>query len=170
MLVAEALDRISRDLEQVARIAKRVAFRGARIITLSEGEIGALHIGLSGTMAQLYREQLAEKTRRGLRGAVADGRIAPGRAYGYRPTAERGRFEIVEEEAQIVRRILRDYAAGISPRAIAKALNTEGVSGPRGGTWKANTILGDRALGSGIINNRTSARSSGTARPGGRTP
>ncbi|MFT3972166.1 MAG: recombinase family protein [Amaricoccus sp.] len=154
VLIAEALDRISRDLEHVARIAKRIAFRGARIVTLSEGEIGALHIGLSGTMAQLYLEQLAEKTRRGLRGVVADGRIAAGRAYGYRPTAERGRFEIVAEEAEIVRRIMREYAAGISPRAIAKTLNMEGVPGPRGGTWKGNTILGDRALGVGIVNNR----------------
>lgn len=51
VLFAEALDRISRDIEQIARIAKRVAFRGAKIITISEGEIGALHIGLSGTMA-----------------------------------------------------------------------------------------------------------------------
>ncbi len=154
VLVAEALDRISRDLEHVARIAKRIAFRGARIVTLSEGEIGALHIGLSGTMAQLYLEQLAEKTRRGLRGVVADGRIAAGRAYGYRPTAERGRFEIVPEEAEIVRRIMREYAAGISPRAIAKTLNAEGIPGPRGGTWKGNTILGDRTLGVGIVNNR----------------
>lgn len=154
VLVAEALDRISRDLEHVARIAKRIAFRGARIVTLSEGEIGALHIGLSGTMAQLYLEQLAEKTRRGLRGVVADGRIAAGRAYGYRPTAERGRFEIVEEEAEVVRRIMREYAAGISPRSIAKALNAESIPGPRGGTWKGNTILGDRTLGVGIVNNR----------------
>ncbi len=154
VLFAEALDRISRDLEQVARIAKRVAFRGARIVTLSEGEIGALHIGLSGTMAQLYLEQLAEKTRRGLRGVVAEGRIAAGRAYGYRPTAERGRFEIVAEEAEIVRRIMREYAAGISPRTIAKTLNAGGIPGPRGGAWKGNTILGDRALGTGIINNR----------------
>lgn len=154
VLVAEALDRISRDLEQVARIAKRIAFVGARIVTLSEGEIGALHIGLSGTMAQLYLEQLAEKTRRGLRGVVADGRIAAGRAFGYRPTAERGVFEIVPEEAEIVRRIMREYAAGLAPRAIAKALNRDGIAGPRGGAWKGNTILGERALGTGIINNR----------------
>ncbi len=154
VLFAEALDRISRDIEHTARIAKRVAFRGARIITLSEGEISALHIGLSGTMAQLYLEQLAEKTKRGLRGVVADGRIPTGRAYGYRPTEVRGKFEIVPEQAQVVQRIMRDYAAGISPRAIAKAMNTEGIPGPRASTWKAATIIGDRAAGTGIVNNR----------------
>lgn len=154
MLLAEALDRISRDLEHVARVAKRVAFRGARIVTLSEGEIGALHIGLAGTMSQLYLEQLAEKTRRGLRGVVAAGRIPAGRAYGYRPTAEKGVFEIVGPEAAVIRRIFADYAAGVSPRAIAHALNAEGVPGPRSAAWKANTILGDRASGVGIINNR----------------
>lgn len=154
VLFAEALDRISRDIEQIARIAKRVAFRGAHIVTLSEGEIGSLHIGLSGTIAQVYLEQLAEKTRRGLRGVVADGRVPAGRAYGYRPTEVRGQFEIVDVEATTVRRIMAEYAAGISPRAIAKTLNAEAIPGPRGATWKAATIIGDRAAGTGIVNNR----------------
>ncbi len=153
VLVAEALDRISRDLEHVARIAKRVNFVGGKIHTLAEGEIGALHIGLSGTMAQLYIEELARKTKRGLRGVVEEGRVAAGRAYGYRPTAERGVFEIIPEESLVVQRIFEEYASGIGSRTIAKRLNAEGIPGPRGREWKANTIVGERAALTGIVNN-----------------
>lgn len=85
---------------------------------------------------------------------VADGRIPAGGAYGYRPTEAKGQFEIVPEQAEVVRRIMRDYAAGISPRAIAKMLNLDGVAGPRDATWKAATIIGDRAAGTGIVNDR----------------
>ena len=152
VLLAESLDRVSRDLEHVARIAKRIAFAGARIVTLSEGEISEIHLGLSGALSALYLRQLAEKTRRGQAGRVAAGRIAGGRAYGYRTRGE-GDFVIHEDEAVIVRRVFREYAAGRSPRAIAKTLNAEGVPSPRGREWAANVILGNRARGTGLLNN-----------------
>jgi site-specific DNA recombinase len=46
-----------------------------------------------------------------------------------RKRGARGEREIVEAEAEVVRRIFRDYAAGKSPEAIAKDLNREGVPG-----------------------------------------
>ena len=42
------------DQENIAHIFKRISFAGARIVTLSEGEINELHIGLKGTMGALY--------------------------------------------------------------------------------------------------------------------
>jgi hypothetical protein len=53
----------------------------------------------------------------------------------------------------VVRRIFRNYAAGVSPRRIALALNAEGIPGPRGGVWAATAINGDRAKGTGVLNN-----------------
>ena len=46
IVLAEALDRISRDQEDVAGVFKRMAFAGVKLVTLSEGEIGHLHVGL----------------------------------------------------------------------------------------------------------------------------
>lgn len=66
--LAEALDRLSRDQEDIAGVYKRLRFAGVSIITLSEGESGDLHIGLKGTMNALFLKDLADKTRRGLRG------------------------------------------------------------------------------------------------------
>ena len=45
------------------------------------------------------------------------------------------------------------YAAGESPRSIAKALNRKGIPGPSGGTWGPSTINGNAARGTGILNN-----------------
>jgi hypothetical protein len=62
-------------------------------------------------------------------------------------------FEIVDEEAKVVRRIHRDVTAGVSSMRIATALNAERVPGPRGGEWNASTIRGDPKKLVGILNN-----------------
>jgi site-specific DNA recombinase len=123
VIVAEALDRLSRDQEDVAALFKRLRFAGVRLVTLAEGEISELHVGLKGTMNALFLKDLAEKTRRGLRGRVEAGRSGGGNAYGYRVVhsisgngpAERGDRSIDPSEAAVVLRIFREYAAGVSP-------------------------------------------------------
>src|SRR5262249_37447685 len=54
VVLAEALDRISRDLGDVAGFFKRMSFAGVKVVTLAEGEITDLHVGLKGTMNQLF--------------------------------------------------------------------------------------------------------------------
>jgi site-specific DNA recombinase len=53
-----------------------MAFAGVKIITLSEGEITHLHVGLKGIMNALFLKDLADKTRRGLLGASKRARPA----------------------------------------------------------------------------------------------
>ncbi|MGW9946505.1 DNA invertase Pin-like site-specific DNA recombinase [Rhizobium leguminosarum] len=67
------------------------------------------------------------------------------RIFGYRV--------VHPEQAEVVRRIFRMYAAGRSAREIAAALNAEGVEGPRGRPWREEAIYGNRARGTGILNN-----------------
>ena len=61
--------------------------------------------------------------------------------------------KLMSKQAEIVRRIFAEYAAGISPRRIARGLNAEGIPGPRGGLWNASTINGSRQRRNGILNN-----------------
>src|SRR5712671_6359417 len=86
VVVAEALDRLSRDQEDVAGLLKRLRFAGVRLFTLAEGEISELHVGLKGTMNALLLKDLAAKTHRGLRGRVELGKAGGGISYGYRVT------------------------------------------------------------------------------------
>ncbi|MEQ8694504.1 MAG: recombinase family protein [Gammaproteobacteria bacterium] len=161
IIIAEALDRLSRDQEDIAGIYKRLTFAGVKILTLAEGEVNDLHIGLKGTMNALFLKDLANKTRRGLRGRVEAGKSGGGNAYGYdvvrkfTETGEaiRGDRSINKTEASIVNRIFNEYADGFSPRAIAKKLNAEKIAGPTGKAWGPSTIHGNRQRGTGILNN-----------------
>jgi len=83
VVLTEALDRLSRDQADVAALYKRMSFAGVSIVTLAEGEINELHVGLKGTMNQLFLKDLADKTRRGLRGRVETGHSGGGNCYGY---------------------------------------------------------------------------------------
>ncbi|PIW29656.1 MAG: resolvase [Rhodospirillales bacterium CG15_BIG_FIL_POST_REV_8_21_14_020_66_15] len=161
IVLAEALDRLSRDQEDVARVHKQLSFNGVKLITLAEGEINELHIGIKGTMNALFLKDLAAKTRRGLRGRVEQGMSGGGRAYGYdvvsKMTAEgmpiRGERTINATEAAVVTTIFERYALGASPKAIAQQLNADGVPGPQGSAWGPSTINGNAARGTGILNN-----------------
>lgn len=162
IVLAESLDRLSRDQEDIAWIHKRLRFAGATIVTLQDGAIGEIHIGLKGTMAALFLADLGQKTRRGQIGVVHAGRIPGGLSYGYRKVIDvhDGRGELVrglraidEDEAAIVRRIFADFLAGVSALEIAKRLNAEGVPAPRGGQWRQNTVMGHRRRRNGILCN-----------------
>ncbi len=159
-VLSEALDRLSRDQEDVAGVFKRLRFAGVSIFTLSEGEINELHVGLKGTMNALFLKDLAIKTHRGIRGRVEAGKIGGGNAYGYRVVHQldargepiRGEREIIEEQAEIVRRIFREFVAGKGPQRIAADLNRDGIPSPTGQRWNDTTIRGNRIIGSGILN------------------
>ena len=161
VVIAEALDRISRDQEDIAAIYKRLSHADVRIITLSEGEINELHVGLKGCMNALFLKDLAIKTRRGQRGRVEAGKIPGGNSYGYtivrrimdNGSVSTGEREIDPDQAAIIRRMFKEYADGIAPRQIARRLNAEGVPSPRGGQWNASTINGSRQRRNGILNN-----------------
>ena len=161
VVVSEALDRLSRDQEHVASLFKILSFADVRLVTLAEGEIGELHVGLKGTMNALFLKDLALKTRRGLEGRVRAGFSGGGICYGYDVVREtdsagnpvRGKRTVNEGETKIVRSIFREFVGGISPTAIAKSLNAQGIPGPRGKDWGPSTIYGNWRRGTGILNN-----------------
>lgn len=155
VLVVEALDRLSRDQEDLAGIFKRLRFLGVEIRAVHDGTADEIQIGVRGLVGALYLADLAHKVRRGMAGVVRDGRYAGGRPYGYRTVAGRpGILEVYEPEAEIVRRIIREYMAGESPRAIAGRLNRDGTPPPRARAWNASTINGSAERGTGILHNQ----------------
>jgi DNA invertase Pin-like site-specific DNA recombinase len=113
VVIVEALDRLSRDMEDLAGIHKRLSFQGIVIQAVHDGTADSILIGIRGLVGQMQREDGAKKVRRGMTGVIRDGRHAGGRAYGYRALPGKpGELEIVEDEAAVVRRIFEAYAAG----------------------------------------------------------
>jgi site-specific DNA recombinase len=129
-VLAEALDRISRDQVHVAAFFKQMSFAAFVSSRLRKG-----HVGLKGTMNALFLKDLGDKTRRGLRGGIEQGRSGGGLCYGYRITksedGEHGGREIDEAgEASVVRRIFADFATGKSPGRIATELTVRANTFP----------------------------------------
>ncbi|NQW08463.1 MAG: recombinase family protein, partial [Alphaproteobacteria bacterium] len=161
VVVCEALDRLSRDQADVAQIYKQLKFDGVAIVTLSEGPVSELHVGLKGTMNALFLKDLADKTRRGLRGRVEEGCSGGGNSYGYdvvkavdaNGEPDRGQRTINPGQAAVIQRVFELFAVGHSPRSIAQVLNNEGVPGPSGGLWRDTTIRGHITRGTGLLNN-----------------
>lgn len=153
IVIAEDVDRISRDQADWHTARKRFEFCGVKIHTPG-GAVGSLDGSVRAMMAEHFIENLAQHVRRGLAGVIRDGRSAGGRAYGYRPILGKpGELEIVEEEAAIVRRIFAEYVEGSNPRAIAQTLNAEAVAPPRGKFWRASSLLGNPQRGYGLLMN-----------------
>ncbi|MGV1833075.1 recombinase family protein [Agrobacterium vitis] len=161
LVLSEAMDRLSRDQEDIAGLFKRMSYSDVKIVTLSEGEVSHLHVGLKGTMNALFLKDLADKTRRGQRGRVEAGKSGGGNSYGYDVVKKldangepiRGARIINEAQAEVIRRIFSDYAARKSAKIIAVALNKEGIPAPSGGDWGFSTINGNPKRGNGILNN-----------------
>ena len=162
ILLTESIDRLSRDQEDIAYLHKRCRHNGIQIVTLLEGEISELHVGLKGTMSALYLKDLGRRTHRGLEQRALEGASTGGKSYGYDIEAQfdvkkarrmGGIITINPDQAAIVKRIFLEYRGGKSPRKIALDLNAEGIPAQSGRAWTASTIYGNRQRGTGILNN-----------------
>lgn len=161
LVLAESLDRFSRDLEHTASLYKLATFHGVQIVTLAEGPISDLQVGFKGTMGATYLADLSAKTRRGQEGRVRKGFAFGPPPFGYRKVRQfddkgepvLGRREVDPVAAAVVRRIFDDYVAGRSPREIAAALNAEAVPGPAGTPWYDTTIRGRPKRDDGLLRN-----------------
>ncbi|WP_164730361.1 recombinase family protein [Pelagibacterium montanilacus] len=154
-IVVEALDRLSRDLGDLANLNKQLEFLGVTVEATGHGVASEVDIALRGLISSMFLKDLAHKVRRGLAGVVADGRHAGGLAYGYNALpGSPGELTINEEEAEIVRRIYQEYVSGSPPREIVHGLNHDGVNPPRTAKhWNASTLNGSAARGYGILRN-----------------
>ena len=167
VIVAEDTSRLWRNLaEQAPRLAE-LSDMGVAVVTHdldtrqeSAGILGAV----GGAMAEQYRKEIGRRTRRGLEGLARNAKPTGGKSYGYAAARDgaTGQVEIDPAQAAIVRRIFTDYAAGLSPKAIAAALNREGVPSPgaawgksarRATSWRYTAIYGQPSRGLGILNN-----------------
>jgi DNA invertase Pin-like site-specific DNA recombinase len=155
VIVVEALDRLGRKLADVAELHDRLVFASIKLYAVSTGEITAMHIGMLGTMAQLFladlREDLAGSWGRRCKASSGVGlRLRRDRAHKDGSSGER---RVNEAEAAAITRIFAEFGMGRSPRNIARRLNEDRVPGPGGRPWADTTIRGQPERATGILNN-----------------
>lgn len=161
-IVADSTSRIARNERDSLEVRDLLGDHDVRLFTLADGVVEGLTASIKAAIDAQQRRDIAHNIRRGQRTSVDQGRAPAGKAYGYRLAnriAENGELirglrEIDEDQAEIVRRIFREIAAGRSSRQVAEGLNADGFKGPRGGPWSGNTITGDLKRANGMIRNR----------------
>ena len=160
VILAESLDRFSRAPDNLYYIFKMANFHHAETRTVQEKVVTSMMISWKGGMAALYREQMQGSIKRGQEGNIRVGKAAGNTPYGYSIKSfndagepERGLREIRPDQAEVVRRIYTDYAAGVPVARIVRALNEEGIPGPTGGKWWYGTVNGNFRKRSGILAN-----------------
>jgi len=145
-LVGADIDRIGRSAADTLKLLDRLDELGIEPLDptgrgFSASDPGAqFSRNVLAAAAQYERDMLAERVRRSVPGKRARGSYNGGpRPYGYE-FRDGGGLAIVDSEAEIVRRIFREYNAGKALRAIARDLNTEGLRGSLGGAWTQSRV------------------------------
>jgi site-specific DNA recombinase len=161
---AEAVDdlsRLSRSNHQMLTLVPKFNFHQVKIISVSDGIItdddnSKLGIHIRGLINELYLDDLKKKTMRGLEGQKLRGFSAGERVFGYytKPVGElklnkkgQAKYEgmvhkINPDEADIVKRLYKEFIGGKSISKIVKELNNDKVPTKKGysGGWNTSTV------------------------------
>jgi site-specific DNA recombinase len=148
VMIAYALDRLSRSQVDTAILIDRIETAGASLQLVTEdfekSATGTFLRGAKAFAAELEREKISERTQRGRRARVANGKPIPGGKppYGYVwADAEKTRLGPDPETAPVVRSIFDQALAGASLRAIVANLDARGTPTPYGRTsWTAASV------------------------------
>ena len=118
------------------------------------GELGVSLIALDDTgnrfgdamqdeFAEWEREEIAKRTQDGLLEKCRNGLIIKRKqaAFGFQASDDGNALEVSELEMEIVRRIFRSVAEGVSVRSVRISLERDGILAPSGiGRWNHTTI------------------------------
>jgi DNA invertase Pin-like site-specific DNA recombinase len=132
-IVVAKLDRLSRDVAFIATLmAQKVPF----VVAELGPEVDPFMLHIYAAVAEKERRMISERTRLALAQAKARGvRLGD-------PDLGKRKREAADAYAETLREFVTPLAhAGLTQRAIAKALNDRGVKPPHGGSWQSPQIM-----------------------------
>ena len=143
MVITKSISRFARNtvtLLQTVREFKAmevdIYFEEQNIHTMS-GD-GELMMTILASYAQEESRSASENQKWRIKRNFENGIPWNGTLLGYR--IKNGRYEIVPDEAEIVRRIYSEYLSGSGYDAIAKGLNKDGIPSRFGGQWARSVV------------------------------
>lgn len=112
---------------------------------------GDLMEGFLEVMDEYYSANLSIEVKKGLRENALKGQVTGIVCYGFQKSADMT-YEINEQEAEVVRRIYKEYATGISKAKVCEIINSEGLRNRKGRPFNVRSI-GDILLNEKYIGN-----------------
>jgi site-specific DNA recombinase len=154
VIIFSSLSRFARNTEDALAVRTRlVDVYGIRMIAIdenydSEKENDTLRFTLYSMMNEKVSNDISISSRRGIRGSAMRGNFTGSKApFGYRKvTLQNGNdkkktLEIIEEDAEVVKRIFNLYIRhGMGEKAITNLLNEEGIPSPSGKKWGVTSV------------------------------
>ena len=146
MIITKSISRFARNTLDCLTYIRKLKDLGIPILFEKEGintmdAKGEILLTIMASIAQQESQSISQNVRIGIQYRMQEGkgRLDTTRFLGL--TQRDGKLVIVPGEAELVRRIYRDYLEGYSPLLIAKRLAAEGVAAPAGGEmWYASTV------------------------------
>ena len=142
-------DRLSRGMYPAAALMEVVEAHQIRLEAVMDA-IDMKTFGLMAAIGKIELDNFRERSTLGKRGTAKQGRVPTGKLpYGYR-IGDDGRAEVIEEQAEVVRRIFHMYVdEGMGSYSIAVRLTEEGIPTQTGKLlWlqsRVHHILGNAA-------------------------
>lgn len=137
-------DRFSRNRVDFAIYTEKLNKLGVRLIKVMEGNAegaqGQLMDGIMSEFAAYYSKNLSENVKRGLEDNARKFKVVGTIPLGYVRDPETGRYAIDPVNADVVRRIFKEYSEGKSAVSIFTELNREGFKTRDGKPFNKNSI------------------------------
>ena len=144
MVITKSISRFARNtvtlletVRELKTLGVDVYFEEQNIHTASAD--GELMLTILASYAQEESLSVSENMKWRIRRNFEDGKPWSGFVLGYR--CENGQYVIVPEEAEVVRRIYREYLDGLGATAIMKGLNDDGIRTRTGKPWRIGGVL-----------------------------
>ena len=133
-VVVKDLSRLGRHRTQTAMFIDFLRENDVRVLSVTENidtsnEDDDLMVGFKGIFNDMYARDISKKIRAGYKQKQKNGivMIPP---LGYFKDKNTGKVVVVEEHAEIVRKIFGLYVSGYGLKSISKILNEEGIKSP----------------------------------------
>ncbi len=144
VVILRSQDRISRDIGIWAVTSAALRAAGVRVFTFTaemdlESPQGEFMGNVLAAVGKFEKRQTGQRVSQALKARARAGLPTGGPApYGY--WWEDKALVVADREAEIVRRIYRDYTNGVSQRALVRELNADGVPTRHGEQWRQSAI------------------------------
>jgi len=143
-VISWKVDRFGRNREESALFKGRLRRFGVKVLyamePIPEGSAGVLLEGMLEATAEWYSRQLSENVTRGMHDNAQRCLYNGTRILGYTRGPD-GKYQLVPDEADLVRMIFDRYNSGFSAARICRELNAHGLATSRGKPFAPEGLL-----------------------------